>query len=1443
MSLIPYSEITSIQLGILSTEENIINSNVTVLKSDLLHNNKPEEDGLYDAHMGTTDTSWECETCLNSYSSGLCPGHFGVMHLNYPVYSPMFMKYIINYLKIICFKCGKIIINYKPPKNLSPQKFINHAVKLIRQGKKIQNCVHCGELHPYIDRDMADNISIIMKFYKKDEGDKKETVSHIQPLYPHQALDVFNKIPDDVIKTLGFTSANHPKKLISPSLPVPPNVIRPDIKKIGQTRSNSNDLTVYLQTIYNTKNSLPATISTTLSKTEKDNIYNLNLAVYEYIKGTSANSTKRCLVSSSRKKLTSISGRWPGKFGRIRRNLNGRRVTDMARSYITCDTTLELDQLGLPQPIAQAITVEMPVREYNYQEALVYFNNGSKIYPGAKTIIKPNGNEYNVDIYNKTKKLEYGDKLTRHVISGDIVNFNRFPSLESSSISSLRARVNKVGKTIGMNISDCNLFNADFDGDAMNCQFSDSSRTMHEIENLSGVHQFFISYKTSAPKLGQVQDSLSAIPAMTYNDTRISKFYAMQIFNRCKFSVDLSKYPEMLTGRDLITIVLKTMNLPVNYTRRATVYDAVHAEYIKFDPDNIHVNIENGVHLTGILDKSSVGQDVNGSIFHIINNQYDVFSALNALYNIQQLSIEYQLTKGMSVSIRDFVLPMEIVEKIHQLEDKVVYNSYEITEKLNRGNIIPPLGKTLEEYYEDLQINELTLGDDLWTYLLSSVNAKYNNLYKLIAHGAKGKFDNYKSIISAVGQLLPSGRRMPLEMGGRSLIYFTMNDPKPAARGYIGNSYLNGLNPFEFFFHCIEARGTLVTTALQTGVTGDFNRKAVKNLESMIVTNMRTVMNDNKLVQFLFGGDGIDTRNIYAVRIPTMDKSLNDKTLKEKFHSTTKMFGKAFQNAQKVLDEEFVALQHDREEYIKIFLRWELNSANAYKDTCELPLNIKSLIENTAKNYSHLLPRGKNFHEDLNPIEAIAKVRELCDFMPYIMLNEIQYKKKTPIPEYFRWGVKFLCMALRSLLCTRSLLEHKINNKILDIITNELKLKIMMALMIPGRSVGILSAQAYSEPLTQLVLDSKHTSGVGKKKTGLFRVEETLRVKPKEKMRSPGMTIRIIEKYETDKFKAQEIAHNIEMIKFGAFIKNYQIFFEEYKKPRHPKYKHEKAMIEEFEKYNVQKASGNLINYCIRVELDKYKLVEKHMNVALIHKKIKENFPFLHVVYTVDNAKKIIFRFYMSNTFLKNNADVLKQLKNLLSNMEELIVRGIDGITNAQVSEMSKTVPQEDGSLVAKKIFYIYTAGVNFLGMLKVPYIDYNTMQTDSILDTFEFLDIVATRNKIINELRAQVESPNFRHFTIYGDEMTYMGFPTSIDRYGSARRNKSFMLKISDASPKEVVETAAANNMTDYLNGVSAPIIMGKNPHVGVMYNKFIVDDEFVNAQNKSVDSILDSL
>lgn len=1164
------------------------------------------------------------------------------------------------------------------------------------------------------------------------------------------------------------------------------------------------------------------------------------------------------MSSNSKKALASIAKRLPRKYGRIRRNLMGKRVGYMGRSFITCDCSLRLDEIGVPISMVKNLQRPVIVRDYNFEQMMVYFMNGVDRYPGASKIKKAQtGDEHWIGgnlLDNFT--LEIGDSIYIDLIDGDIVNFNRQPSLEDSSISAFTVRIMEQGDSIRMNVLSCPLFNADFDGDAMNIMAVRSAVAANEIEMTSSPAMFFVSPKNSCPKLGQMQDSIIGCAKVTRSATKLDKFHAMQCFSYTDVYADFSDISpkDIVTGRDLFTRLMKKTGIEINYKGTASFYKEQHAAYRAYDPLEVNVHIDRGTLKSGILDKSSVGAGRHGNIFHIVHNKYGPKAALELCYQFQRLSIEFLYWHGDSIHIGDFMIREEQLLNIDKVTNSLMADAMKITEDLNNGKIIPPLGKTIEEYYEQLILNALNPGDQHWEYILKGIDFENNNLYFKVSTGARGNYSNFEHIAMGVYQLDINAQRMPENFGGRASPYHPKYDADPRSRGFIPNSFMTGLTCEEEIFHAQQSRYGIIQKALSTAVTGEQNRMSIKSLESLLVDNARKMINSEKLVQPIYAGDGVDAKYLEKVKFPTVGKDMSNAKMEELYHVKNKIFGSKYakdSKLQKRLDDEYKQLLKDRDDYRTIFTRMEKVSGKIYKDVTEMPVNVERIVSDSVYRLQ-LTPfvdsKGKyisNIEKSLDPNKALDKVQELLQKIDYVYLNEIQWRKRTPLPEYLINANYLLKILLRSYLNLSNLIKNGITYHALKGITQDVYLVLSSSLVSYGKAIGIEAAQCVSEPMTQMVLDSIHLDESGStKKRGMYRIKEINGAKPTKKMKSPSMTIQLLDEYRTNEAKVREIANHIEMLSIRKFVKRWEIYIEEYGKPVHPATKHEVEMIKQFEKYNqFIKPPRDLSNWCIRMILNKEELILKQIRMGTIAMKIRDNFHYAHVVYSADNSDEIVLRIYIRNTISGKNRITKTIITNEIAKILDTIIRGIPGIIAAYVQPNRLTEVQPDGSLKMIETYQIFTDGTNLEKILENPYVDPTTVYSDSILEMVEVFGIRVAKPMIINELRHQVEGPSYRHYETYGSQMIPTGKVTSVDWHGSGRRDASILLRMSDASPLKIIKEAAVNGLTDSLKGISAPLMLMKPPFVGTLYNTFVLDEEYVKENRLNLSDIVSKL
>ena len=154
-----------------------------------------------------------------------------------------------------------------------------------------------------------------------------------------------------------------PDWMVITMLPVPPLSVRPAVVMYGSAR-NQDDLTHKLADIIKANNELIRNEqSGAASHIIAENIKMLQFHVAT-LTDNDMPGMPRALQKSGRP-LKAIKARLKGKEGRIRGNLMGKRVDFSARTVITADPNLRIDQVGVPRSIAQNLTYPEIVTPFN----------------------------------------------------------------------------------------------------------------------------------------------------------------------------------------------------------------------------------------------------------------------------------------------------------------------------------------------------------------------------------------------------------------------------------------------------------------------------------------------------------------------------------------------------------------------------------------------------------------------------------------------------------------------------------------------------------------------------------------------------------------------------------------------------------------------------------------------------------------------------------------------------------------------------------------------------------------------------------------------------------------------------------------------------------------------------------------------------------------------
>jgi len=811
--------IRGIQFCIMSPESILARSVCEVNRTDTFNGSEPWPHGLFDPRMGVIDHNKVCVTC--EQKNTFCPGHFGHIVLAKPVFYVQFFNMVRNVLKCVCFRCSKLLIDPDSPevqqlmqKKVSRQKRWETVLKLCAKVKRCGQCTinGCGAKLPNVTKDGMLKLAMEWKDLGGEAGDVKKQI-----LNAEDVLRIFRRVNDRDSEILGFHKKhNRPEHLICTVLPVPPPSVRPSVRNDTGQRSE-DDLTHKLSLIIKDNNNLKQKIE----KGAKDQI-EMYAMLLQYDVATLIDNTMPGIPPSQHRTgrpIRSLVERLKGKEGRIRGNLMGKRVDFSARSVITPDPNISIDELGVPIKIAMNLTYPEIVNNYNMDELRTYVMNGPDNYPGAKYVRKvEEGRTIRLRNMNRSEiVLEMGDVVERHLMNGDYVLFNRQPSLHRSSMMAHKVKVMPYN-TFRLNVMVTPSFNADFDGDEMNMHVAQSLQTHEELLQLAAVPTQIISPREAKPIVSVVQDIVLGLQLLTKPHVRISQKQMSNIMAAnplCTGTIAAAKHVngkvEAWTGHQLMsTIMPRKINMEMGNSQY---------EDSKPDPDHFVV-IKNGQVLQGMFDKDTYQARTHG-IIHSIYNEYGPEETKVFFDNTQKMICNWLVLNGFSVGISDLVVDDKTMANFKKIINDMKTEVMSIINTIHSFTYENDSTKTNSEDFERKVNGILNKAiKDVGDSGTKQIDGNTNRLINMIKSKSKGNTINVSQMIGCLGQQNVDGRRIPYGFDDRTLPHFTKYDDGPESRGFVENSFINGLTPQEFFFSAMGGREGLIDTAVQS-VTGD----------------------------------------------------------------------------------------------------------------------------------------------------------------------------------------------------------------------------------------------------------------------------------------------------------------------------------------------------------------------------------------------------------------------------------------------------------------------------------------------------------------------------------------------------------------------------------------------------------------------------------------------
>ncbi len=1351
--------IVGVQFGIANPEDIRKRSVVEVITDKTYQSNQPVANGVFDPRFGVIDNGKECPTCKQT--NQFCPGHFGHIELARPVYLYQFFDTIEKLCNLICLNCSKPLMAEEDLDAIKTSGIARFKEIRDTMGKRPKACTICNTI-------VFDKIAKVVGKAATLEGitNVKDGEAIRVQLQTEMVLRAFQRMTNQDVARLGFDAKfSRPEWMVCTVLAVPPLSVRPSVVMDDQQRME-DDLSHQLISIIRSNER----VRDKIDKGESADIIDKHTALLQYNVATYVDNDIKGMAPTQQRSgrpLRTLKSRFGTKAGRVRGNLMGKRVDFSARSVITPDANIELDELGVPLEIATNLTFPETVNVYNRERLLSYVRNGPDAYPGAKSVfMKREKSNFSLRYLNReTIDLREGDVVHRHLIDGDIVLFNRQPSLHKASMMSHRVRVLPYS-TFRLNVSATRPYNADFDGDEMNMHVPQSIAAATELRFLASVLRNIISPRTNSPIIQLFQDTMTGAYRISQPGVEVPEIIAMNMIARIK--KPFVRKNRNWTGGELISAAFPMMTLKENIT------------------------LENGELVSGILNKSAFGSTSKGLV-HVVYNDFGPERCGQLINDIQAIITQYNLYTGFSVGVSDLIANVETMgfvnEKIREGREIVA----QILSNVHSGKFINTSGMTDGEKLEDDISSALKdVAAKINKEVIDSL-PKSNRIVQMVDSGSKGGPQNITQMVGTLGQQQIEGKRVRYTLQDRTLPHFARYDDGVESRGFVEHSFVDGLMPAEFFFHAQAGREGLIDTAVKTSDTGYIQRRLMKTMEDQHVDYDGTVRNAmGSVVQFKYGDNGIDTVHIEEqpceLALMTLEAIYRDYALTP---ADVNPFLKDSVSASPDMVDEIIA---DRDMLFRSVFR------HRKVDKLSAPVHIKRILDKYSNTYST--------KTDLTPEYVVASIG--------------RFIKEFPESRVFH------CLLRYNLAPKKAIIVHRLTQDMFDEIMRDIRFRYIQAQVHSGEMVGALAAQSIGEPTTQLTLNTFHSAGTAKANatSGVPRIDELLDASKNPKR--PSNTVYLVDTSQEDAIAKMK---ELQKTTLRDITKSVRIFYDPYPLSATTVIDEDREMLQAYEEFSLNDEGKCDSPWIMRLEFDDLQMASRNiLDMTKIQTKLMSNTS-LKIVECKSGmgTEKLILRIQFDPTIVKNPLQLRfledKVLDTVLTGIDGIGRVFLREIKNEMIYD------DKVGGYTPKNQYVLDVEGTNLYDLMNsmiVSGVDATRTFSNDIHEVLDVFGIETARLCLCEEINEvfSTEKVNYQHLAVLVDTMTFMGKFIPVSRFGMKKNETGVLAKSSFEETSKVMFEAATWADKDTMRGVSANIMFGQKPPCGTGFVDLLVDE-----------------
>lgn len=1275
--------------------------------------------------------------------------------------------------------------------------------KINEQAKKQRRCVQCNAVNGVVKKVGA--LKIIHDKYrwmgkktldeKVDFDNSFNEVKKINPdiekftkramddLNPLKVLHMFQEITPADCELLGMNAARgRPEMYLWRYIPAPPVCIRPSVQQDGA--SNEDDLTTQLAEVAFTNSIIRAGLDSGMS------VSNL-MRQWDYLQYSLALYINGDLPSWPGLQVKSVRGlcqRLKGKQGRFRGNLSGKRVDFSGRTVISPDPNLKIDQVAVPDRVAKILTFPERVNRYNIEKLRNLVSNGALNYPGANYLLKHNEEMRRNLRYGRRSELAanltIGDIVERHLEDGDVVLFNRQPSLHRLSILSHYAKI-RPWRTFRLNECVCTPYNADFDGDEMNLHVPQTEEARAEAINLMGVKNNIITPKSGEPIIAATQDFITGSFLISRKDSFFDRatfceLLAMMSDGDIHFDLPppvIVKPQKLWTGKQVFSLLIrpnKHSNVILNLDAKNKTFQPPPKGFPpEMSPNDGFLVIRGSQVLAGSMDKSTLGDGKKHSVFYTILRDYGPNEAAEAMNRMAKLCARFLGNRGFSIGVSDVTPGKELSAQKDRLVEIAYAKCDDMIEQLRLGKLETQPGCNEEQTLEAKIGGVLSkVREEVGDVCIKELD-KSNAPLIMATCGSKGSTVNVSQMVAVVGQQIIAGNRVPDGFQDRSLPHFPKFSKTPPSKGFVRNSFYSGLTPPEFLFHAISGREGLVDTAVKTAETGYMSRRLMKSLEDLSSQYDHTVRTSNNgIVQFLYGGDGLDPFDMEGDAKPVNFVRMWTHALNITFSA----------DDNGLLPYEII----ERAERILM----PLKKSNVRKD------NLGNVITDPAMQeldiYVDVDDPQREFYDSVKEF-LVQKATDLS-----VARKRLNMQPLLSRPEGDYENINFDEFVNKNKINAVNQVWKISERAVLAFIQQCLE-RYAKAKVEPGTAVGAIGAQSIGEPGTQMTLKTFHFAGVASMNVtlGVPRIKEIINAS--KMISTPIITASLVN--DEDERAARVVKGRVEK----THLKDVVFFIDDVYEANRA-YIRVKVDWKTIEKLQLELSLDDICQAISKAP--KLKLLPSDI-AAVGNDLILVSVRDLGSTGGVTKARSLAWTAISTSNNFGSDSELFFRAQQLCRALPNVCVKGFSDIARAVININEKNNKKE-----------LLVEGYGLKDVMTVDGVIGKKTVTNHILEMNSVLGIEAARSSIVGEIDYTMSSHGMsvdpRHIQLLGDMMTFKGEVLGITRFGLSKMRDSVLQLASFEKTPDHLFDASVYMKTDQIEGVSECIILGQGMSIG---------------------------